>query len=1078
MHTLMPGRYLLSRRGRDMLVAVASPRDRAPTSFDSYPRRVGAVRSDPHRLFDLTAQLATLLQDALGTAYRLDRELEAGGMSRLFLATDVKLNRQVVVKVLPPDLVSGTSIARFKREIELTVRLQHPHILPIITSGSYDDVLYYITPYMPGESLRERIAREGKLPLDDIRKVLRDVGGALAFAHQRGIAHRDVKPGNVLIAEGHAILADFGIARAVSATATPLTDSGVMPGTPAYMAPELPTDERADVYSLGVVGLEMLTGSVPGRPVSKREILTMRGSVRGDSRGDLRDLANLLSLSTSHSAAERPATARDFLQQLERDGSWRRTAALATTLGVAVVVAGAAWLHFRAAASELNPDLYAVVSLQANDSANATAVREMVSRFSDWRGPIASDLARDAQLVAPTSLSAAFTATRRSGARHLVVVDATPSRDSVTLRATLYDAAVEKPLKTRRSTYASLGSSSTLALRVLINGLLRDGAGLPWSDAADSTHADLAAWRAFDAAQGFVDTWQLSHAETELRRAVSADPRFALARLWLAQTLVWQDTARRAESAAEAKRAIEIVGGLRRTDSVKAAGILALANADFVNACAMFDSLVQQDSADYTAWIGLGDCEARDRTVLSSRVSPTGWMFRTSYEDASRAYRRAGQQKSTRSGSEFRGWLLGRLSRVLFVTTNWVREGRAIGRDTLVLGAFPFLDHDTIAFAPHPSSDFATRRGDPPQASIQAAVIRNRTVLRSWVEEWVRQTPGDPAAFDSLAVWAEISGGFANVNGRQLSTLELLDHARSLSVDSIQQARLAVAQVRTLFKDRRFEQAYAKADSLARVGAFRFNGVVSGFVGVAALLGRVQETIRLMSRARGDHGIRLSDGRRWEPPRVVLETLSPLVTYSAFGILPDSVRVFARRLTDLISTFAPDSMLALRIRTTAVGRALVNELPGEVGPPQYDAASGDEVIRIAASLTTGDTASARARLAQLRLIDKGRAPGNGVRAAFPIALMWLVLGDTAEATRDLDEVLRTLPALDPSSFADPNDVVLVVRSMALRANLAQNAGDRSVAREMASSVLALWRRADPELSAITKQMQTIAPARH
>jgi len=224
---------------------------------------VGVGPSERHPLFAVTAQLATLLQDALGTAYRLERELEAGGMSRLFLATDVKLNRQVVVKVLPPDLVSTASIARFKREIELTVRLQHPHILPILTSGEWGDGLYYVTPFIHGESLRNRIARDKKLPLADILGILKDVSGALAFAHQRSIVHRDIKPGNILLADGQAILADFGIARAVSSTATPLTESGVTPGTPPYMAPELWTDERADVYALGIVAHEMLTGDLP-----------------------------------------------------------------------------------------------------------------------------------------------------------------------------------------------------------------------------------------------------------------------------------------------------------------------------------------------------------------------------------------------------------------------------------------------------------------------------------------------------------------------------------------------------------------------------------------------------------------------------------------------------------------------------------------------------------------------------------------------------------------------------------------------------------------------------------------------
>src|SRR5690348_6442870 len=250
-----------------------------------------AVPSPPSRV---PASLETVLQEALGPQYRLERELEAGGMSRLFLATDLRLKREVVVKVLPPDLVSDASAARFKREIELTVRLQHPHILPILTSGEFEDGLFYITPYIHGESLRARIARDGKLPLDDILRILKDVSGALAFAHQRGIVHRDIKPGNILLSDGQAILADFGIARAVSTTATPLTESGVAPGTPAYMAPELPTDERADVYALGVVAYEMLTGVLPDKPPTVKRIVALRGSDMGDPRATFKQTCELV----------------------------------------------------------------------------------------------------------------------------------------------------------------------------------------------------------------------------------------------------------------------------------------------------------------------------------------------------------------------------------------------------------------------------------------------------------------------------------------------------------------------------------------------------------------------------------------------------------------------------------------------------------------------------------------------------------------------------------------------------------------------------------------------------------------
>ncbi len=313
-------------------------------STDGYAGVAVAVLPPPLRV---SSPLETVLQDALGSQYRLERELEAGGMSRLFLATDLRLKREVVVKVLPPDLVSVASTSRFKREIELTVRLQHPHILPILTSGEFEDGLFYITPYIQGESLRARIERERKLPLDDILRILKDVSGALAFAHQRGIVHRDIKPGNILLSDGQAILADFGIARAVSTTATPLTDSGVAPGTPAYMAPELPTDERADVYALGVVGYEMLSGALPFHAMTAKEIVGARGVLPDDSRSMLRALADLLSRCLSRSVAERPASARDFLVQLEFDARRRKRAIATAGIGVLfVAVGGMAWVNW------------------------------------------------------------------------------------------------------------------------------------------------------------------------------------------------------------------------------------------------------------------------------------------------------------------------------------------------------------------------------------------------------------------------------------------------------------------------------------------------------------------------------------------------------------------------------------------------------------------------------------------------------------------------------------------------------------------------------------------------------------
>jgi serine/threonine-protein kinase len=219
---------------------------------------------------DLRAQL----QATLGDAYRIGRELGGGGMSRVFMAEELALQRQVVIKVLPPELAASVSIARFHREILLAARLQHPNIVPVLAAGDVDGLPYYTMPYVEGESLRQRIARDGALAPAEGFRILRDVAAALAHAHERGIIHRDVKPGNVLLAGSAAMVADFGVAKALWVSSgereRSVTRVGDSIGTPAYMAPEQldapeRVDERADIYSLGAVAYEVFVGRPPER---------------------------------------------------------------------------------------------------------------------------------------------------------------------------------------------------------------------------------------------------------------------------------------------------------------------------------------------------------------------------------------------------------------------------------------------------------------------------------------------------------------------------------------------------------------------------------------------------------------------------------------------------------------------------------------------------------------------------------------------------------------------------------------------------------------------------------------------
>ena len=216
------------------------------------------------------SHLQDRLQVAVGDTYRIEKELGGGGMSRVFLAEEVRLGRKVVIKVLPPEMAAGVSVDRFEREIKLAARLQHPHVVPLLTAGSHDDLLYYVMPFIEGESLRAKLVREGELPVGEVVRILKEVVDALAYAHEQGVVHRDIKPDNVLLSGKHAVVTDFGVAKAVSASTgeSSLTSLGVALGTPAYMAPEQAVadphvDHRADIYAVGAMAYEMLTARPP-----------------------------------------------------------------------------------------------------------------------------------------------------------------------------------------------------------------------------------------------------------------------------------------------------------------------------------------------------------------------------------------------------------------------------------------------------------------------------------------------------------------------------------------------------------------------------------------------------------------------------------------------------------------------------------------------------------------------------------------------------------------------------------------------------------------------------------------------
>ncbi|MGH7732364.1 MAG: protein kinase domain-containing protein, partial [Gemmatimonadales bacterium] len=592
------------------------------------------------------SELQRRLQAALGTYYRLEGELGQGGMGVVFLARDVTLDRPVAVKVIRPELAVHSSITqRFLTEARVVARLRHPSIVTVQTAGQADGLFYYVMDLVPGESLRQRLTRVGKLPTDDVTHIVADVADALAAAGRQCVVHRDVKPENVLLDRdtGRALLTDFGIARAMAAEGSNvITGQGVAIGTPTYMSPEQASgddvDHRSDLYALGIVAYEMLAGHPPFHNASPAAIVAMQVSeppipvqkVRPDTPPALagavmRALAKAPADRWTDGAAFRRAVLDEVVLAPSRRRWWPAGIAVAAAAGLLLSLP----LWRRGGPPRGVDPRHSILVLPFDNLRRDStlgwlkqgSVSMLALDLAQWNDLTVVDQERVHDLFAkhglesgdPVGLDLARQFARDAGVWTLVLGDFERAGDSLQVTARLLDVATGARVDVAQ---ASVPADSDVrpAFDQLAARLL-DIAGAPGGlkpGLAGATTSSLDAYRSYLTGIDRLNHWDLESADTALRRAVAIDSTFALAYFKLALTRGWiggaADPAGR-QAIAYASRYAERLPARQRS---LVSAYQSFLDGDLPHAREQYTKLLARDSIDTDAWYALGDAWFHD----------------------------------------------------------------------------------------------------------------------------------------------------------------------------------------------------------------------------------------------------------------------------------------------------------------------------------------------------------------------------------------------------------------------------------------------------------------------------------
>ena len=1023
------------------------------------------------------------LQQALAGRYVIERELGHGGSASVYLARDLKIPRQVALKVLTPELALAVRIERFQREVAIAAQLNHPHILPLFEADSVGGYFFYTMPPVHGESLGVRLAQMGRLPVDEARRIAGQVAAALEYAHSQGVIHRDIKPGNLLLdPTGHVWVADFGIARAIAGDKSePLTETGGAPGTPFYMSPEQirgsPLDGHTDIYSLGCVLYEMLAGAPPYTGPTPQSVYAKQlddpvppiSKVRSDVPVGI---ARIIERAMAKEPDQRFRTAAEFRSDLTRGFPRRRVTmshVVAVTLGTALIggVAFAATRWIQPPAARLDRLRYVVLPLDRTDSTLARGLESQVrDALKSWSDISVVDERQVTEALADRGAgtltnSDAQDVASSLGAGRFVRGEIAAVGDSLRIHATVYDATGTEAILPDATVKVGPDIADSL-LRTLAEALLF-GTGERGSRLeAERATRSFAARNAMARGLAAVDRWDLLAADSAFDAAAQADPDYAQAHLWLALARAWSGAELTRWRVAAEQAALRRERLSERDRDISDA-VLNQARGDLGRACPIWRRVTTREPQRFAAWYGSAYCLAGDEAVLRDPASPSGWRFRTSYHTALLEYQRAFASLP----SILRAFQPGSYEalRRLFMTGGYARRsGHALPPDTTTFDAVAEWRGDSLALVPYPAHATTLRRITRPGAR-EEALRHLRIEFRNVAQTWLTASPGDADALEAVAIGLGMLG--------DPRALDSLHRARTLVRDPDQRSRVAVAEVwmqiaSALPSDQdALRRARSLADSLLEEQPPGRASDPLQLAGLAALTGRASLTASYYREPRV--------GDALGAPASLRASALPLLAYAALGGPADTLATLERSVRDAIEQrLPPGERLPARLQWLA--------WPATLAFPTFRFTSiaelehkGDYLLDLQAAWVRGDTQAVRHGFENVREARREILPADlTLDALYPEAELLNALSDPQGAAMWLDPTLQALFQVAPHAPTSRMSAIraaALVRAMALRARLAEQLGDREGAARWAAAVTILWSDADPFLQPMVRQLR-------